>query len=144
MCKGQNTYGQIDTPLASNENVQLIATGSKHTCMSGPQQSVQCWGSAKDGLGEIPSNLQENTTVHLSMSNRHACVKSYHSVHNQLNSGLSRIDAATIITTNPHQNTNASNSVRLLLSSLESDPRSEYKSVQCWGWNRYGQLDANE
>jgi hypothetical protein len=154
LCWGENSDGQVDPVgfMSSNSPVPWpsqvggtgaavgVATGGYHTCAWDDAGKLLCWGRSADGQlgfgtgspppGLVQPSLPENVKV-ASAGSRHTCAL-----------GLSGAvycwgDSVAVL---PQLVSLPRPATRLVSGDYHDCAILDDYTLQCWGWNRFGQL----
>ena len=161
-CWGSNFYGQlgsrgpgysvkpIPVTLLSSPAV-AVAAGGRHTCALTSKGTVQCWGtngSGQLGVGAAtdvskPIDTLSGHPVAVSSGEYHACaLMAEGSVDCWGSNFFGQLGSGTQFASSTPVSTRGLSRPALAVSSGESHTCAllEGASVECWGWNEFGQL----
>ncbi len=149
---GTNNSGGIPVEVQGVEDATQIATGAEHSCALLATRRVRCWGRADSGqLGretglfsdvplEVPG-ITEATQVSAGLADTCALLADGHiecwglNTVGQLGSGSKSERSYT-----PEEVKGIENAVEISVGGATVCALLATKHVDCWGWNKYGQL----
>lgn len=73
-CWGLNSNKQCSIPKEMEMGVDMVGTGSMHTCAMKVDGTIACWGHQGFGQTELPQRLYGQHILDLSVGDWHGCV----------------------------------------------------------------------